>query len=83
MTVHLWRVASDTPSWTADDLSGKGAASKGARWNHPADSATYADGIQATIQAVLESPGFLYVTELGATPLDRSGVVAVILRPAE
>ena len=27
MTVHLWRVASDTPSWTADDMSGKGAAS--------------------------------------------------------
>ncbi|HEX4334264.1 MAG TPA: DUF1592 domain-containing protein [Polyangiaceae bacterium] len=34
-----------------------------------ADGATYADGIQATIQAVLESPGFLYVTELGDTPL--------------
>ena len=34
-----------------------------------ADSATYEDGIQTTIQAVLESPGFLYVTELGDTPL--------------
>ena len=42
MTVHLWRVASDTPGWTADDLSGKGAASKGARWNHPGELATYA-----------------------------------------
>ena len=42
MTVHLWRVASDTPSWTADDLSGKGAASKGARWNHPGEHVTYA-----------------------------------------
>ena len=28
MTVHLWRVASDTPGWTVDDMSGKGAASK-------------------------------------------------------
>lgn len=42
MTVHLWRVASDTPSWTADDMSGKGAASKGARWNHPGELVTYA-----------------------------------------
>ena len=33
MTVHLWRVACDTPSWTADDLSGKGAVSQVARWN--------------------------------------------------
>lgn len=30
-----------------------------------ADGATYADGIAVVIQAVLESPGFLYVTELG------------------
>lgn len=42
MTVALWRVASDTPSWTADDLSGKGAASKGARWNHAGELVTYA-----------------------------------------
>jgi hypothetical protein len=34
-----------------------------------ADTATYVDGIQTVIQAVLESPGFLYVTELGDTPL--------------
>lgn len=42
MTVHLWRVASDTPDWTAEDMRGKGAASKGARWNHPGDLVTYA-----------------------------------------
>jgi hypothetical protein len=34
-----------------------------------ADGAAYEDGIQTAIQAVLESPGFLYVTELGDTPL--------------
>jgi hypothetical protein len=34
-----------------------------------ADGATYEDAIQTAIQAVLESPGFLYVTELGDTPL--------------
>ena len=42
MTVALWRVASDTPAWSADDLSGKGAASQGARWNHPGERVTYA-----------------------------------------
>jgi RES domain-containing protein len=42
VTVSLWRVASDTPQWSADDLSGKGAAAKGARWNHPGEFVTYA-----------------------------------------
>jgi RES domain-containing protein len=42
LSVHLWRVASDTPSWTADDLSGRGAAHQGARWNHPGERVTYA-----------------------------------------
>jgi len=34
VTVGLWRVAADTPPWTAQDVAGKGAANKGARWNH-------------------------------------------------
>ena len=42
MTVTLWRVASDTPSWTADDMGGKGAAGRGARWNHAGERVTYA-----------------------------------------
>lgn len=42
MTVSLWRVASDTPQWTAEDMLGKGAAHKGARWNHPGEHVTYA-----------------------------------------
>lgn len=40
--VSLWRVASDTPDWTAEDLEGKGAGVKGARWNHPGERVTYA-----------------------------------------
>src|SRR5262249_47963693 len=32
------------------------------------DTATYVDGIQATIQAILESPAFLYVTEIRDPP---------------
>lgn len=42
MTVSLWRVASDTPAWTAEDMAGKGAAHRGARWNHAGEHVTYA-----------------------------------------
>lgn len=41
MTVSLWRIASDTPHWSAEDMAGKGAASKGARWNHVREHVTY------------------------------------------
>ena len=41
-TISLWRIAADTPQWTADDLSGKGAALRGARWNHVGERAAYA-----------------------------------------
>ena len=37
VTVHLWRIASDTPQWTAEDMAGKGAAYKGSRWNNPGE----------------------------------------------
>ncbi|KQU80540.1 MULTISPECIES: RES family NAD+ phosphorylase [unclassified Rhizobacter] len=42
MTVALWRIATDTPQWSADDLTGKGAASRGSRWNHPGEALTFA-----------------------------------------
>ena len=41
MTVSLWRIATDTPLWTAEDMAGKGAAHKGARWNHAGEHVTY------------------------------------------
>jgi RES domain-containing protein len=41
VTVGLWRIASDTPDWTAEDMGGKGAAAKGARWNHAREHAIY------------------------------------------
>lgn len=41
MTVSLWRIAADTPLWTAEDMAGKGAAHKGARWNHSGEHVTY------------------------------------------
>lgn len=41
MTVSLWRIASDTPDWTAEDMAGKGAAHKGGRWNAAGEHVTY------------------------------------------
>lgn len=42
MTVSLWRIASDTASWTAEDMAGKGAAIHGSRWNQAGEHVTYA-----------------------------------------
>jgi RES domain-containing protein len=33
MSRHVWRIATDTPDYGADDLSGKGAERTGGRWN--------------------------------------------------
>lgn len=33
MTVVVWRIATETPAYKADDISGKGAALSGGRWN--------------------------------------------------
>ena len=30
---HLWRIGSDTPDYTAEDMSGLGAEKTGGRWN--------------------------------------------------
>jgi RES domain-containing protein len=42
VTVHLWRIASDTPDWTAAELEGHGAAAEGGRWNHEGEHVVYA-----------------------------------------
>lgn len=33
MSTTVWRIATDTPAFVADDLSGTGAKSTGGRWN--------------------------------------------------
>lgn len=37
----LWRLASDTPSYEAHDLTGKGAEITGGRWNRPGKPVVY------------------------------------------
>lgn len=66
MTVHLWRIGVDTPGYTADDLSGKGAAITGGRWNRPEHPVVYCASSIAL--AVLET-----VVHLGlqGLPLNR------------
>jgi RES domain-containing protein len=33
VTVAIWRIATDTPDYTSDDLTGEGARRTGGRWN--------------------------------------------------
>ena len=40
----LWRIASDTPDYVAQDLSGKGAETTGGRWNRKGLAVVYATG---------------------------------------
>ncbi|MBK5913110.1 RES domain-containing protein [Rhodocyclus purpureus] len=42
MTVCVWRIATDTPDYTADELSGTGARITGGRWNRAGIAVTYA-----------------------------------------
>lgn len=58
----LWRIASDTPSYEAHDLSGKGAEKSGGRWNRAGTPVVYASTSRAL--ACLET-----VVHLSAQPL--------------
>lgn len=53
VSVTLWRLAKDTPSYKADDLSGGGAAAYGGRWNSKGGYVVYSSPTIAL--ATLES----------------------------
>lgn len=58
MTVLLWRIGTDTPGCTADDLSGGGAKLTGGRWNRVGIAVTYAsDSIALACLETLVHPG--------------------------
>ena len=66
MSISVWRIATDTPNYTADDLSGTGAAIEGGRWNVAGMPLVYASSSRAL--AALET---LVHVKLGSLPLNR------------
>jgi RES domain-containing protein len=64
--ILAWRIATDTPGYTADDLTGAGAKISGGRWNRPGSALLYcASNISL---AVLET--FIHLGA-GGLPLNR------------
>jgi RES domain-containing protein len=64
--IRAWRIATDTPGYTADDTSGAGAKLSGGRWNRPGNAMLYcASNISL---AVLET--FIHL-KAGGLPLNR------------
>lgn len=73
MSHSLWRIASDTRDYTADDLSGKGAESTGGRWNERGTPVVYTSTNRAL--AALETVVHL---NAGGLPLNRYLVEIII-----
>lgn len=66
MTVVVWRIGTDTPDYSADDLSREGARRTGGRWNRAGTSMIYASSSIAL--ACLETVVHLAASDL---PLNR------------
>ncbi|MGH6634691.1 MAG: RES family NAD+ phosphorylase [Gammaproteobacteria bacterium] len=66
MSVAIWRIGTDTPDYTALDLSGEGARRSGGRWNRAGTPLVYASGSIAL--ACLETLAQLAAGDL---PLNR------------
>ena len=73
MSVTVWRIATDTKSYEADDLSGIGAKITGGRWNAVVDALVYTSETQAL--ACLETVVHL---NAGGLPLNRYLVAVTI-----
>jgi RES domain-containing protein len=66
VVVKIWRIATDTPDYTADDQSGAGAKYTGGRWNRPGTPMLYC--ASSISLACLET---LVHLKLGELPLNR------------
>ena len=73
MTCTVWRIATDTPNYEADDLSGAGAKATGGRWNEKGMAVVYASETRAL--ACLET--FVHLNA-GGLPLNRYLVAITI-----
>jgi RES domain-containing protein len=71
--VTVWRIATDTKDYEADDLSGTGAKITGGRWNEPGHAVVYASETRAL--ACLET---LVHLNAGGLPLNRYLVALTI-----
>ncbi len=63
----VWRIAADTPEYGADDLSGRGAAVTGGRWNRDGTPMLYTSGSIAL--ACLET--IMHLGGMFSLPLNR------------
>lgn len=66
VSVVLWRIATDTPDYLADDLTGKGAEVTGGRWNRKSRAVVYTS--QSIALACLETVVHL---KQGGLPFNR------------
>ncbi len=69
----MWRIATDTPTYEADDLSGAGAKATGGRWNAAGVACVYASETRAL--ACLQTIVHL---NAGGLPLNRNLVAVTI-----
>jgi RES domain-containing protein len=76
LTITVWRIATDTRTYEADDLSGTGAKQTGGRWNAVGDALVYTSETQAL--ACLETVVHL---NAGGLPLNRYLVSVAIPDP--
>ena len=77
MTLSIWRIATDTPHYRADDLTGTGAKITGGRWNRPGTALVYA--AESIALAALET--VVHLT--GGTPLPLNRILVRIDVPDE
>jgi RES domain-containing protein len=69
VTVSVWRIATDAPTYQADDLTGEGAKIDGGRWNRPGRAVLYTS--ESLALACLETLAHLNASGL---PLNRYAV---------
>ena len=74
--ISAWRIATDAPGYTADDLTGMGAKLSGGRWNRPGNAMLYCASNVSL--AVLET--FVHLKS-GSLPLNRYLVELTIPDP--
>ena len=73
----LWRIAADTPCYTADDLSGMGAKLTGGRWNSKGVPVVYC--ATSIALATLET---VHCLRSGSLPFNRCLVRIAVPEPA-